>query len=394
MQKTRKLYYEDSYLKTFSATVLDCTSVTGHDGTIYQIILDQTAFYPEGGGQPADRGEISNVIISDVQENEDGNIVHTGDRPLEKGTKVTGIIDWQYRFSLMQHHSGEHIISGLVHKKFGYDNVGFHMGKDAVTIDFNGELLQKDLLEIEKEANSAVYKNISIQVSYPVKKELEQIPYRSKKEITGQIRIVTIQGYDICACCAVHLHTTGSIGTIKITSSQKYKGGTRITLLCGEKALEDYENKSRNIEKISVLLSAKQEDTAEIVEKLKEENNLKKALIAKLQKEILEYKAADALKDHAGNILIFEEDLSMNQLRYYCNLLISRTDKTCILLSGSDSTGYSYIIGSRSEDVLQLNTYLKEHLGAKGGGSAKMVQGSLAVPKDQIKTGLAHYGFI
>lgn len=264
---TEKLFYKDSHMQMFQAIVQECCK----DGENYKIRLDRTAFFPEGGGQYADHGTLNEYEVHDVQE-EQGDVWHYTSHPFEAGDVVEGKIDWQERFEKMQQHTGEHIISGLVHARFGYNNVGFHLGDDSCTMDFDGEISKEELAEIEWKANEAVVKNLEVQVTYPSKEELENIAYRSKIEIEGQIRIVTIPGYDVCACCAPHVKTTGEIGQIKLTNAQRYKGGVRITMLCGFRALCDYRQKLSATRQISASLCAKENETAEAVEHLKEEN--------------------------------------------------------------------------------------------------------------------------
>ena len=216
---TEKLFYQDSHMKEFQATVVSCEPQKDH----YLIVLDQTAFFPEGGGQYADTGKLGDVEITDVHE-KDGVIYHTANMPLEVGSTVTGRLHWEERFEKMQQHTGEHIVSGLVHERFGYQNVGFHLGSDYCTMDFNGPITKEQLKEIEREANEAVYQNLDIQVLYPSKEELSDMEYRSKIEIEGQVRIVVVPGYDVCACCAPHVKKTGEIGMIKLVNMMNYKG--------------------------------------------------------------------------------------------------------------------------------------------------------------------------
>ena len=212
--ETEKLFYKDSFTKEFQAKVTACEPWK----TGYRIVLSQTGFFPEGGGQTADTGRLNAVPVLDVQE-EQGILYHFTQQPLEVGTEVKGTLNWEERFWKMQHHSGEHIVSGLIHKHFGYHNVGFHLGSQVVTLDFDGIITKEELRMIEKEANQAVAQNIEIQVSYPSKEELSRLEYRSKIEIEGQVRIVTIPGYDVCACCAPHMRYTGQIGMIKLVRS-------------------------------------------------------------------------------------------------------------------------------------------------------------------------------
>ena len=233
--ETEKLFYEDSHLKEFTAKVISCKPYKEQ----YKVVLDRTAFFPEGGGQYADTGMLDDVRVLDVHEKE-GIIYHTTEKALEAGKTVTGKINWEERFEKMQQHTGEHIVSGLVHERFGYNNVGFHLGSDYCTMDFDGTLTKEQLREIELAANQAVWKNIDIVVTYPSKEELANMDYRSKIEIEGQVRIVTVPGYDVCACCAPHVKKTGEIGMLKLVNMVNYKGGERITMLCGVRALKDY----------------------------------------------------------------------------------------------------------------------------------------------------------
>ena len=221
---TEKLFYQDSHIAEFEAEVLSCTAA----GAGYEIELDRTAFFPEGGGQYADTGMLGGVRVTDVQER-DGRVLHMTDGPLDAGMRVTGRIDWEERFMKMQQHSGEHIVSGLVHARFGYNNVGFHLGTEDCTMDFGGVLTDEQLMEIEREANRAVWKNLEIEALYPTEEELKKLQYRSKIEIEGQVRIIVIPGYDVCACCAPHVKRTGEIGLIKLNHMQHYKGGVRVT---------------------------------------------------------------------------------------------------------------------------------------------------------------------
>ena len=262
-----KLYYDSAYIKEFEAQVLSCQE--GKKG--WETTLSATAFYPEGGGQPADTGLLGNVRVTDVHE-KDGQVIHYTDGPLPVGEMVRGVIDWDRRFQHMQEHSGEHLVSGLIHQRFGYDNVGFHMGTAEVTIDFNGPLEWADLMAIEEKANGMIWENLEISAVYPEKDELDAMEYRSKKELTGAVRIVSIPGGDICACCGTHVERTGEIGLVKFLSMIHYKGGVRISLLCGKRAVEDYERKRDQVQRISVLLSARPGEIARAVEKLKDED--------------------------------------------------------------------------------------------------------------------------
>lgn len=288
---TTRLFDQDAYLGEFEATVERSVC----EGGMYRVLLDQTAFFPEGGGQPADGGTLDGIFVTDVQEI-DGEIWHTVEAPLEPGKTVVGKLDFEKRFSNMQNHRGEHIVSGIVHRIYGFNNVGFHMGSDVITVDFDGVLTEEQLYDVEQEANEAVLRNVPVTISYPSKEELETMDYRSKKEIEGQVRIVTIEGYDRCACCGTHVATTGEIRLIKILSAQKYKGGVRVAMLSGEKAYADYCLKHVNTLGIARLLSVKPEEAGDAVVRLKQKNIEMKKEIKQLKKELYALQGAPESK--------------------------------------------------------------------------------------------------
>ena len=384
-----KLYYDSAYIKEFEAQVLSCQE--GKKG--WEITLSATAFYPEGGGQPADTGILGNVRVTDVHE-KDGQVVHYTDGPLPVGEMVRGVIDWDRRFQHMQEHSGEHLVSGLIHQRFGYDNVGFHMGTDEVTIDFNGALEWEDLMAIEEKANGMIWENLEISAVYPEKDELDAMEYRSKKELTGAVRIVSIPGGDVCACCGTHVERTGEIGLVKFLSMIHYKGGVRISLLCGKRAVEDYERKRDQVQKISVLLSARPGEIARAVEKLKEdEAKLQEKLVAAYDK-LIASEVRD-IKEGDGDIFILEPDFEAIQLRHLVNrLLEEKKGRTVLALGGAAEGSFLYVLGSRDGDMRQLSRELNGLLNGRGGGSAQMAQGTFFATKDQLQAILKEKGFM
>ena len=260
---TDKLYYQNAYSTKFKGTVLSCEK--SKEG--YHIVLNQTLFYPEGGGQPGDKGMIGEVSVFDVHE-KNGEIIHYTDAPLEVGLEVTGEIHWEHRFDLMQNHSGEHILSGIICEKYGCDNVGFHMGRERITIDLNAQIPSEDLPWLEERANQAIWENTPIQISYPEKEELEALEYRSKIELIGEVRIVRAGKYDCCACCGTHVRLAGEIGIIKIVGMQNYKGGTRLELLCGKRALLYYQKIHQASNGVGRALSVQEEQIENGVQKL------------------------------------------------------------------------------------------------------------------------------
>ena len=384
-----KLYYDSAYIKEFEAQVLSCQE--GKKG--WEITLSATAFYPEGGGQPADTGLLGNVRVTDVHE-KDGQVVHYTDGPLPVGEMVRGVIDWDRRFQHMQEHSGEHLVSGLIHQRFGYDNVGFHMGTDEVTIDFNGVLEWGDLMAIEEKANGMIWENLEISAVYPEKDELDAMEYRSKKELTGAVRIVSIPGGDVCACCGTHVERTGEIGLVKFLSMIHYKGGVRISLLCGKRAVEDYERKRDQVQKISVLLSTRPGEISRAVEKLKdEEAKLQEKLVAAYDK-LIESEVRD-IKEGDGDIFILEPDFEAIQLRHLVNrLLEEKKGRTVLALGGAAEGSFLYVLGSRDGDMRRLSRELNGLLNGRGGGSAQMAQGTFFATKDQLQAILKEKGFM
>lgn len=375
---TDKLFYKSVTDSEFEAEVKSCLKTEKG----YQIILDRTLFYPEGGGQPADNGIIGNAEIYDVQDS-NGEVVHYSDKPLEVGAKVKGSVDMDRRHRLMQQHSGEHIVSGLIHNKFGYDNVGFHMGSDCITIDFNGTLTEQDLDGIEKEANEIIYRDFEPHIFYPSSEELAKLAYRSKKELEGDVRIVSFAECDTCACCGLHVVRTGEIGIIKIIGFQKYKGGTRVSMLAGRQAYEDYAKKDSVVHGISTLLSSKPYEIKAAVEKLMNERNEIKEQLVSAKRKIFEMKMA-SVKDGEKCPVFFEDGLEPFELRLFADLLMEKFPSAAVFC-GNDEEGYKYAIGSNKADVVLFIKEANNALNGKGGGKGNMVQGSFAAKADEIE---------
>ena len=379
---TEKLFYEDVYQKTFEATITDCRE--GKNG--YEIILDRTAFYPEGGGQPGDTGYLQigdqKVEITDTHE-KDGEILHFCGQPLEVGSKVIGTIDWNRRFGLMQNHSGEHIVSGLVHSKFGYDNVGFLMGKDTVTIDFNGEFTVEDMWEFEKAANERVWANEKVDITSYTEEEAKSVEYRSKKELHGMVRVVTFPNADVCACCGTHVSYTGEIGLIKLISLQKFKGGMRMEMLSGRKAMEYVEEICRQNQQISVALSAKPLETAQAVEHLKKTQMDQQFHMGALEQKLFQNMAKQY--EGSGSVLIFEEGLTADSVRKLAAEIMETCEGRCVVCSGDDESGYKYAMGEKDGDLRALVKEFNSTLNGRGGGKPFFAQGSVCATRKEIE---------
>ncbi len=375
---TERIYYADAFCKEFDATVTAC--IANGDG--FQIALDRTAFFPEGGGQSGDSGMLGTVAVTDTHER-DGAVWHYTAFPIAVGEAVHGVLDFDKRFRRMQCHSGEHILSGLLHGLYGANNVGFHLGESDVTIDIDRVLTEEELLRAETLANEAVAKDLAVHAWFPAPEEAAACTYRAKLDITEGLRLVEYPGYDICACCAPHVKTTGQIGIIKILDHANYKGGMRIHILCGEMALADYRARYKAIQGISVLLSAKQSEVAEAVERLKKENETLAASLSALKKA-LATEMANAAKEAEGN-LVFFAPLDGASLRTLVNAALPKCGGICAAFSGEDGA-YSFCMASKSVDLRAKAKEIGEALRGRGGGSPEMINGSCSATRQEIET--------
>ena len=374
---TEKLYYSDPFLKEFTATVLSCAQDKGS----WKVTLDRTAFYPEGGGQPTDFGTLGGVHVTDVREKE-GVIVHTCDKALTVGDTVTGVIDWARRFDHMQQHSGEHIVSGIICARYGCDNVGFHLGKDIVTIDFNHDISPDDLPAIEAQANAFIWSDTPIDIRFLEGEALQQAEYRSKKFIPGQVRLVAFPGADCCACCGTHVLRSGQVGLIKLLSCQKFREGVRMELLCGKRAFDYLSGTWEQNLAVSRALSAKPLQTAAAVERLQGELESVKLRAATLETADFARKA----EAHAGegDIVLFEGPMSADSVRRLCDAVLETCGGRCAVFAGEDGS-FKYAVGVREGDVRPLVKELNTALCGRGGGKPNFAQGSVAASEADIK---------
>ncbi len=382
-KETIRLYDKDAYATEFEAQVVSCVEKEKDGEKCYEVVLDQTLFFPEEGGQSPDMGTIGGIEVLDVQI-KNGIITHTIKEPLAENAKVKGSIDWTHRFYNMQQHTGEHIFSGIVHKRYGFDNVGFHLSDSIVTMDFNGAIPAEELSDIEDEVNRAIARDIEVQVTFPSKEELETLDYRSKIEIEGQVRIVTIPGYDVCACCAPHVKRTGEIGMLKVMNMQSYKGGVRISILCGFRALNAFRQKSAIITELMGLFSTNQDALVENVVKLKNTTQSLKSQLAQTKQEVMDYRI-DALPTDIDNAVLFETELETPVMRAAVNKLVEKYKRFGAVFVGDDEKGYNFIIGSQNADCRLVASALKNRLEARGGGNAVMVQGSVKAGRAAIQ---------
>ena len=375
---TEKLYYIDSHMFAFEARVLDCRE----EKSGWAVILDRTAFFPEGGGQLADTGYIGSVRVTDVQER-GGEILHYTDTPLEPGLTVSCRLDAEQRLRRMQNHSGEHIVSGLIHGSYGYDNVGFHMGAECMTIDFSGELDWEQLMDIEQRANETVRADIPVRVWFPDTQELLHLEYRSKLELTENVRIVEIGDVDCCACCAPHVSRTGEVGVIKILDCQRHRGGVRVSVVCGMDAVEDYRAVQTGVTAVSRALSAKRGEVAAAVGRVLDENTRLKERAAALSAELVRVKAESASATD-GNICVFDGILDEIAQRELTNLLMEKCGGIAAVFSGSDKDSWRYIIGSKTVDLRRETRRINAAINGRGGGTERMIQGRTLAEKGYI----------
>ena len=374
---TEKLYYNDPFLREFTAQVLSCEAMKGG----YAVVLDQTAFYPEGGGQPADHGALGVVNVLDVHEKA-GVITHLCDAPLRVGAAVRGEIDWARRFDHMQQHSGEHICSGLICAAFHCDNVGFHLGADVVTIDFNAEIDWDALMEIEARANRYLCEDHAVDIQFHRGAELDAIDYRSKKPLDGDVRIVSFPGADCCACCGTHVSRSGQVGIVKFLSCQKFRDGVRIELLCGERAYRYLSAVWEQNLRVAQSLSAKPLDSAAAVARLENELGMLKQRAAKL--ETLVFAQVASRLTGEGDVLLFEEDMSPDSVRKLCDAVLNTCGGRCAVFAGADGA-WKYAVGEKDGDLRELVKSLNAALHGRGGGKPFFAQGSAACTREEIE---------
>ena len=374
---SEKLYYSDPFLQEFTATVLSCEQ----DKAGWKVVLDRTAFYPEGGGQPADTGILGDAKVIDVREKE-GVIVHTCDNALNVGDTATGRIDWARRFDHMQQHSGEHIVSGIICARYGCDNVGFHLGKDIVTIDFNHDISPDDLPAIEAQANAFIWSDTPIDIRFLEGDALRQAEYRSKKFIPGLVRLVAFPGADCCACCGTHVLRAGQVGLVKLLSCQKFREGVRMELLCGKRAFDYLSGTWEQNLAVSRALSAKPLQTHAAVERLKGELESVKLRAATLETADFARKGAEYAGK--GDVVLFEGDMSADSVRRLCDAVLDTCGGRCAVFAGEDGN-FKYAVGIRDGDIRPLVKELNGALNGRGGGKPNFAQGSVAAKEADIQ---------
>ena len=375
---TRKLYYEDCHMAEFTARVTACAETEKG----WEVQLDATAFYPEGGGQACDLGTIGDAAVLDVRERGEA-IIHLCDRALEAGAEVFCRLDYERRFDLMQQHSGEHIISGIIHARYGYHNVGFHMGPNMITIDFDGPIPAEDLPGIELAANQAVWQNLPLHIWYPSEEELPTVGYRSKRALPWPVRVVEVPGYDKCACCGTHVAFTGEIGVIKLFSVIKFHEGVRMEMACGRRALAALNHAFDQNRQVSQAFSAKITETGEAARKMNEMLSAEKFRSVSLQKQLFRHTAERYVNQE--NALHFEPGLEPALVRDLADMIADSVTGTAAVFSGADGEGYNFCLMTRTGDLRALGKAMTQTLGGRGGGKPIFQQGRVNGTESQIR---------
>ena len=382
MQDT--LFYRDAYMRAFDAVVADCKPCAQG----FAVVLSETAFYPEGGGQPGDTGVLGGVRVWDTKEKE-GHIVHFCDAPLPVGETVHGELDWERRFRHMQSHTGEHIFSGIAHALYGCENVGFHMSQDCVTIDLNRALTAEQVAEIERQTNEAVFSDVPTMVQYPTPEVLQTFDYRSKKELTGMVRLVEAGGRDLCACCGLHVARSGEVGCVKVGMQTPHRGGIRMTLRIGWDALRDYDKKQRQAADISHLLSAKSDEIVEAVQRMTEQNDAYQAQVIALHDEIFRLRA-QALPKGAPKLWQFAEGLTPVETRRFADVLAGQAE-WAVVFTDAGENHWQYAVCSHTQDVRAICQALNTTFHGHGGGKPAVVQGAIHATRAQIEAFCEEY---
>lgn len=376
--RTQPLYYDDCHIRRFTATVLACRQ----EGQLWQVELDRTAFFPEGGGQACDTGMLGDAAVLQAKE-QDGAVWHLCDKPLTVGQQVAGEINWDRRFDQMQQHAAEHILSGLIHKKYGYHNTGFHVGALTVTVDFDGPIPAGDIPALETACNRIIWENRPITCWYPGQQELPQVKYRCKRELPWPVRIVDIQDADTCACCGVHVAKTGEIGVVKLLSCVKFHQGVRIEMVSGGRALDVFQQVWEQNRQVSQAFSAKVMETGEAARKMNEALAAEKFRSAGLEKQVFAA-IAESFRGQ-GDVVHFEKDLAPGAVRELADAIAGVCGGTAAVFSGSDASGYSLCLVNKTADVKQLGQDLAKVLQGRGGGKPGYFQGSIRANRQQIE---------
>ncbi|SCX95686.1 alanyl-tRNA synthetase [Alkaliphilus peptidifermentans DSM 18978] len=379
-QLTRKLFWEDPYLASFSTTIVSINDDVENAGS-YLVELAETAFYPEGGGQPWDEGQIGDANVTYVFEKND-KIYHRVDILPTKKEQVECKINWERRFDFMQQHLGQHILSSRFHKLFNARTIGFHLGKDTVTIDLlKDSFTVEEFQRVEEEANHIIHLNLPVFSLYPSDEELDSLPLRKAPKVEDNIRLVEVKNTDYSPCGGTHPSRTGEVGIIKIRKWEKMRGNVRVEFVCGLRAVMDSWGKYQQFNSITNLLSVGDTEAFEAVEKIHADNKRMNKQLNQLKKSLLEYQikdyysSADKIKDYSLVVKVFD-NVDMKYLQQVASLL-NQYPKTIALLAARNDK--AQVVFTRSKELkIDINQLFKEVISlidGKGGGSEVTAQG-------------------
>ena len=377
--QTRALYYEDGYLSRFFSRVIACEPAGEH----WAVTLEATAFYPEGGGQAGDTGTLNGIPVLDTREEGD-QVVHYCQAPLTVGETVEGRIDFDRRFDLMQQHTGEHMLSGLIHRRYGYHNKGYHVGSEFVTVDFDGVIPDEDIPALEAELNEGVWRNLPVKCWIPSPEELPGVTYRTKRELPWPVRIVEIPGCDSCACCGIHVAATGGVGLIKILSTMGFRGGTRLEMVSGKRAWDLMQTAFEQNRQVSQAFSAQIHHTGAAARRMNEVVSELKYQITQLQRQ----QAAAIAAGYAGtgDVLHFADNLDPVLVRELADTIAETCGGRAAVFSGTDESGYHCCLVTRQGDLRSLGKAMNGALNGRGGGKANCHQGRVQCTRKEIES--------
>lgn len=373
---TKKLFLEDAYCHEFRCNIINIIE----EDAYFLLELDETCFYPEGGGQPSDFGLIEYVQILDVFY-KDGTIYHKVDQLPNKTNNLLCEVNWPRRFDFMQQHTGQHILSASFEKLFDGNTIGFHLSETYASIDIDKKLQLKDVILVENLSNSVIYKNLEIKTHYPTIDELYMYNLRKSPTVVENIRIIEIDNFDFSPCGGTHTKNTGEIGIIKIKKIENYKSGIRIEFLCGKRALEDYQMKNDTVNEIAINLSVRSEEVLINYNKLIEEFNLLKTKNKNLEESLIEYQIEELKKSSVqiNNIkLIVKEfkDYDMKSVKKIASTIVS--DNSFVTLFSILDNDVKLIFSCSKNVDINMKDLIKtplELIDGNGGGNIYSAQG-------------------
>ncbi len=383
---TKRLYYTDGMLRAFEGTVISCE----RDGDRHRVVLDQTVFYPTSGGQPFDVGRLGPTEVVEVADGPEGAVVHVTTTALTPGDRVAGEIDWTRRFDHMQQHTGQHVLSAVCVARLRATTTSFHLGAEAATIDLDRDVSAAAIADAEAAANRVVWENREVRVRFVSDAEADQLPLRKPSARTGQLRLVEIDDVDLSACGGTHVSATGMIGMIAVTGAERFKGGTRVTFVCGGRALRSHTTFREIVLAATRTLSVTPPELVPAIERSQKDLKASARALRELGDELAEYRAV-ALRETAETLGPYRVVLQGVAATDAASLKALATAATrapglvVVLAGGLDPTT---LVVTRSADVdLDAAALVRDAvatLGGRGGGRPEAAQAGLPVGPDGV----------